>query len=123
MPHPWDYQSDQRRGVNWERKYYVVLADETGQPLYEYARMVGKIYSRIKSSRKAYFAPLDKKNERILFIQYTEARNAMITIAKTDVANVPVGRYLLLVMQTFENEPVASLPYYVEREIKDDSTD
>lgn len=123
MPSQWDYRSDQRRGVNWERKYYIVLADEAGQPLYEYARMVGKIYSRIKSSRKAYFAPLDKKNERIYFIQYTEARNAMVTIAKTGVANVPVGRYLLLVTQTFENEPVASLPYYVEREVKDDTTD
>lgn len=123
MPSQWGYRPDQRQGVNWERKYYIVLADESGQPLYEYARMVGKIYSRIKSSRKAYFAPLEQKKERIYFVQYSEARNAMVTIAKTGVANVPVGRYLLLVTQTFENEPVASLPYYVEREIKDDTAD
>lgn len=123
MPSPWDYRSDQRQGVNWERKYYIVLADETGQPLYEYVRMVGKIYSKIKSSRKAHFAPLDKKNERIYFIQYSDARNAIVTIAKATAANVPVGRYLLMVTQTFENEPVVSLPYYVEREIKDDTSD
>lgn len=117
MPSPWDYRADQRQGVNWERKYYIVLADESNQPLYEYARMIGKIYSKTKSSRQAEFVVPRKENERVYFIQYSDAKNAMIQIGRTSVSNTPVGRYHLLVMQTYENEPVACLPYYVKREI------
>jgi hypothetical protein len=119
MSSPWDYRDDQRRNVNWGRKYYIVLADESSNPLYEYARVVGKVYSRVKSTRKAHFVKLGEKTERVYFVEYQQARDAMIQIGRTSVCNVPVGRYNLLIVQTFENEPVACLPYYVKKEVKD----
>jgi hypothetical protein len=119
MPNPWDYKSDQRQNVNWGRKYYIVLADESSNPLYEYARVVGKVYSRFRSTRKAHFVKLGEPIERVYFMDFQQARRAMIEIGSTAVSNVPIGRYHLLVVQTFENEPVACLPYYVKKEVKD----
>lgn len=119
MPSPWDYRDDQRRGVIPPRRYYIVLVDENLTPVYTYSRLVGKFYSRVKSTRKALFIKTEEPHERIYFDQYNYARYALIEIGKTPVSlNVPVGQYNLQIRETNSDEPVAVLPYYVVKEVK-----
>lgn len=112
-----DYKANQREGLVPPGRYYIVLVDDTAEPVYEYSRMVGKIYSRLKSTRKAYFMPVGQVNERVYFDQYQPASRAMIEIGKTSTCNVPVGRYNLQVRYTTNNECVAVLPYDVKKEV------
>lgn len=120
MPSPWDYRDDQRRGVIPPRRYYIVLVNEKMEVPYEYSRMVGKFYSRNKSTRKALFMPTEVEHERVYFDQYQAARRAMIEIGSAPVSNVPVGHYNIQIRETNSDEPIAVLPHYVKKEIKYD---
>lgn len=120
MPSPWDYRDDQRRGVIPPRRYYIVLVDANQVVLFEYSRMVGKFYSRVKSTRKALFMSPDEKHERVYFDQYQAARHALIAIGSTPVSNVPVGQYDIQIRETYTEEPLVVLPHYVQKEIKYD---
>lgn len=120
MPSPWDYRDDQLAGLIPAGRYYIVLLATTNDTRYEYSRIVGKISSHIKSTRKAYFMPVDQKRERIYFDNYRPALQAMIVIGKDSSCNVPVGCYQLQIHYTATHECVATLPYTVKKEIPND---
>ena len=117
MPSPWDYRSDQRAAFLLASRYFIVLADEKMNPLYDYAYMKGAKYSRMKNTGKGFFVPIDEPAEQVRFDSYNVARSALITIGSTPVANVPVGQYNLVVVRTVDWEPTVVLPYYVTEEI------
>lgn len=121
MPSPWDYRPDQREGVIWERGYYLLLADEdTREPRYIFSQMKGKNYSRNKNTSKSYWEELTREHDRVRFHSYNSARYAMIEIGRANASNVPIGRYVILVLQTFDNEIVATLPLEVKRTISNE---
>lgn len=105
----------------WERGYYLLLADETTrEPKWIFSQMKGKVYSRNKNTSKSYWEELTTEHDRVRFHDYNAAKFAMIEIGRAPVSNVPVGRYVILVMQTFDNEIVATLPYEVKRTISNE---
>lgn len=118
MGYRWDYQANPLTGLMPQRKYYLVMVSESPMTIYEYSRLVGVFYSRIKSTRKALFVKSDQPHERIYFDQFSTARRAIIEIAKIPVANVPVGQYVLQVRVTGTDEPIVAMSYYVKKEIE-----